>query len=250
MSVVNTDSAQIPGKTEAFNQARYAICYAPEKNSPLNSFGQTWLGRDVRTGNRIDQPEVEGVYSQELRNIVSPAAFYGFHGTLKPPFYLPVPELEEKLISDIQAFAASEKSFHLPRLTVARIGRILVLEPERSSDPINRLAERCVRHFDSYRRSSSCEDSDDRASSRLSSTQQENIIKWGNPYVMDEFKFHLSLTGPILDIHLSDHLMRVIQRQIAALDLNSIEVASICLFFQADKNQPFLLHSRYKFGRS
>ena len=131
---------------------------------------------------------------------------------------------------------------------VARIGRFLVLEPDRPNNQVNSLAERCVRHFDSYRRPLSTEELNSQRILGLNPNQEQNLIKWGYPHVMDEFKFHLTLTGPIIDIHLSDHLMREIQKQLVGIDLNAIKVDSVYLFVQPDKGQPFLMHSRYEFG--
>jgi hypothetical protein len=247
VSAVTSNSAQRKVSAEALSQARYAIYYAPEEGSPLDLFGQAWLGRDTRTGKRIRQPEVEGVFSQELQTIVSPAALYGFHGTLKPPFFLSDPEMKKTLIKDIKAFAAKEMPFYLPRLVVARIGRFLVLEPERSNNQINSLAERCVQHFDSYRQPLDSKELKTKYFLGLNSNQKQNFLNWGYPYVMDEFRFHLTLTGRIIDIHLSDHLIREIQKQLTGIDLNNIKVSSICLFIQPNKKQPFYLHSRYKF---
>ena len=42
---------QIEGDVKS--EKRYAIYYAPPKGSSLNTFGQTWLGRDARSGNTL-----------------------------------------------------------------------------------------------------------------------------------------------------------------------------------------------------
>ncbi len=248
MSTACTDGAQLKTTEDALDHSRYAIYYAPELGSPLDKFGQAWLGRDTRTGNRIRQPEVVGVYSRELQNIVSPATLYGFHGTLKPPFFLSVPELKETLVRELKTFAAEESPFLLPRLVLAHMGRFLVLQPERTDGQINQLSERCVRRFDSFRRPPSAEELNGRCFLGLNSSQEKNLIEWGYPYVMDQFKFHLTLTGPIIDVHLSEHLFNELERQLEGIDLSAIRVASICLFVQTEKDQPFMLHSRYQFG--
>ena len=95
-------------KHRAKEEKRYAIYYAPEDDSSLDTFGQTWLGRDVRSGNSLVQPQVEGISSQKLKKIVSAAAHYGFYGTLKPPFYLKRPNLERHLFEDIALFALKQ----------------------------------------------------------------------------------------------------------------------------------------------
>ena len=36
-----------------------------------------------------------------------------------------------------------------------------------------------------------------RRQARLSPAQEANLKRWGYPYVMDEFHFHITLTGPL-----------------------------------------------------
>ena len=35
---------------------------------------------------------------------------------------------------------------------------------------------------------------------RLSEAQRAHLLRWGYPYVMDEFRFHMSLTGSLAQV--------------------------------------------------
>ncbi len=230
-------------------QTRYAIYYAPRRNSPLNRFGKSWLGRDALTGAALPQPELDGVFPEELTRLVSPAAFYGFHGTLKSPFSLSSTASKEALIKALKAFVAKETSFLLPKLVLIRMGRFLALTPEGPCPQLNALAERCVKFFDTFRRPLTQVELIRRRTAGLNPQQEKNLQKWGYPYVLDEFKFHLTLTGPIFNPILAEHLIQVINKQLLPLPMNAIEVNDICLFVKENEKKPFMLHSRYPFGR-
>ncbi len=230
-------------------QPRYAIYYAPPENSPLGRFGKTWLGRDPRTRAILQQVELDGVFPEELARLISPAALYGFHGTLKPPFLLSPESSREALIGAVKTFAAMEKAFLLPKLVLTRMNRFLALTPEAPCPQVNALAERCVRFFDTYRRPQLQTELNRYRTASLNPQQEKNLQKWGYPYVMDEFKFHLTLTGPIFNPSLKEHLSQEINKRLRPLSLDTIEISEICLFVQEDEKSPFLLHSRYPFGQ-
>ncbi|MGD2014015.1 MAG: DUF1045 domain-containing protein [Desulfobacterales bacterium] len=229
-------------------EKRYAIYYAPEEGSSLEEFGRSWLGRDAYSGNTVAQPSIEGISPQMLSDIVSVAARYGFHGTLKPPFFLRTPDLEEHLFKDIERFAATEKSIYLPRLCITEMGRFLALAPETRCPQINQIAERCVYHFDWYRRSPSIAEIKRRRAVGLTASQEHYLRRWGYPYVMKEFRFHLTLTGPISDPALVARIKKTLAGLVTERELISVKVESLCLFIQEQAKGPFLLHSRYPLG--
>ena len=75
--------------------------------SALKRFGDAWLGRDPDSDEPVPQPVVEGITPHRLHEITASPRHYGFHATLKAPFY-PVPGLEsDALLGDVEAFAAA-----------------------------------------------------------------------------------------------------------------------------------------------
>ena len=68
------------------------------------------------------------------------------------------------------------------------------LEPESS---LNALAGSCTTIFDAYRAPMSPQERARRIASGLSLSQIQNLDRWGYPYVLSEFRFHMTLTGAV-----------------------------------------------------
>jgi hypothetical protein len=232
-------------------EARFAIYYAPEDGSPLDRFGVSWLGRAV-SGDGTDEelgrwPEVVGLTPDETTAALSSVAHYGFHGTLKAPFFLRSPDLGTDLIESLQTFAARQHPFRLPPLGLKRMGRFLALMPEKTSAELNALAEACVREFNLYRRPLSESECTRRRAAGLSVKQERHLLQWGYPYVLDQFRFHLTLAGPLSDERIVTRLEHALAERLSRLNLDAIAVKSISLFIQKNTKSPFYCHSRYSF---
>lgn len=238
------------------DRARYAIYYVPEVGSPLDRFGRSWLGRDANSDPKLQAecqpPCVTDLKPDEVAAVISAAAHYGFHGTLKAPFFLRSPDLEPALFEEIKAFANGRRPFCLPPLKLRRMNRFLALMPEGDCDPLDDLAEACVRHFDPYRKSASAAELARRRAAELSARQEAHLMRWGYPYVLDQFRFHLTLAGPLNGNEAAAKLIQAIYAHLAAVevDLEAVEVRSICLFIQERQDLPFRCHSRHTFGGS
>lgn len=154
---------------------RYAIYWLPD--GPLGRAGVDWLGWDVRAG-RGD-------------GAAAPAR-YGFHATIKPPFRLAEGRDEAELTEAAQGLAARRALVDLGTLRVARVARFLALVPRRNPD---RLAAAMVEGLDALRAPASPEEVARRRAAMLTPAQDAMLVRWGYPYVIDEFRMHLTLTG-------------------------------------------------------
>lgn len=183
------------GKAPIMAFARYAIYYTPPAGA-LADFGAAWLGWDPRRGETVPHPPTLGLplpvahLSEHPRN-------YGFHGTLKPPFRLAEGTSEEGLRAALTAFAADHAPVWLDALKLARIGSFLALVPEGGQSALVDLAARIVTEFDSFRAPPTEAELIRRRQASLTPAQEALLARWGYPYVMDEFRFHLTLTGPL-----------------------------------------------------
>ena len=94
-------------------------------------------------------------------------------------------------------FSGASSPFQIPRIEVARLGNFYSLRavtPLRP-DPASRLGGRAAfRSVPRAAREAEIERSDPDG---LSAAQFSNLHRWGNPYVMDEFRFHMPVTGPV-----------------------------------------------------
>lgn len=169
--------------------ARFAIYYLPPEGA-LSSFGARWLGWDVLTGTPARHWPVEG-----LEEVTATPRKYGFHATLKPPFRLAAGQTPEALSEAVSALAARTSPAQADGLDLARIGSFLALVPRGDASQIARVAATCVEVLDGFRAPLTEAELARRRAARLSDAQEALLQRWGYPYVMEAFRFHMTLTG-------------------------------------------------------
>jgi len=228
---------------------RLAIYFAPRRGSALARFGDSWLGRGVEAGAAMDQPKLASIAPTRLATLTEAPRHYGFHGTLKPPFVLAAGSDMAQLQSAAAAFAAERAGFVLPRLKLEAIGKFLALTPAEPVAELAALAADCVHAFDAFRAPPEPAELAKRLSAGLTPRQAELLARWGYPYVLDEFRFHLTLTGSIDDAAERDAVRAEIAALVAPLCTEPVPVDAICLFHQPDREAPFRLIARHGFGR-
>ncbi|MEM7438621.1 MAG: DUF1045 domain-containing protein [Pseudomonadota bacterium] len=174
--------------------SRFAIYYIP--SGPLADFGAAWLGWDVRTAALADQPEVPGV-----SDVVAAPRKYGFHGTLKPPFRLSHGTTRQGLEMAVGAMASELPPAQFDQLALSQLGRFLALTPHGDLKLLEHIAGTCVMQLDAFRAPAFEAELARRRRVGLTSQQEALLLRWGYPYVLDEFRFHLTLTGRLDAAH-------------------------------------------------
>jgi putative phosphonate metabolism protein len=228
---------------------RYAIYFAPLAGSDLAGFGDRWLGRSADSGASLEQPALSGFDAARVRDLTEAPRHYGFHGTLKPPFRLADGCEVGDLRQALAGAAAQQRGFAIEDLTLEGIGGFIALVPDRPSPALSDLAARCVSEFDRYRAPPDAGELARRHAAGLTARQTELLARWGYPYVLDEFRFHLTLTGPIVDAAERARVARLLGPLVAPLLLQPVPVRELCLFHQPDRATPFRLIERFPFGR-
>jgi putative phosphonate metabolism protein len=176
---------------------RYAIYFVPPANSDLYRFGAVFLGFDCYTGEELGCPDDAGLDPREWSELTREPRKYGFHATLKAPFHLLPSFTESDLTAELQRFAAIPRARPAIEPAIQSLGRfIAIVAGERSAD-VDRLAADCVMAFDRFRRPLTSQEKDKRLGAGLTEGQIRNLDRWGYPYVFDDFRFHMTLTGPI-----------------------------------------------------
>ena len=170
------------------NFSRYAIYYIPDL--PLFQIGSDWLGWNSLTGQ-------ESTLSANHHRITDRPRKYGFHATMKPPFSLASNSTQGELQDAFQAFCATVSPATGGTLKISRLGRFLAMTQDVQSNDVTDLAASTVSHFDKFRAPLSDNDIQKRRQRRLTPEQDALMLRWGYPYVMQEFKFHMTLTGPL-----------------------------------------------------
>jgi putative phosphonate metabolism protein len=226
---------------------RYALYFAPAADSALARLGANWLGRDSVTGEPLQQPSIAGFSAPRLEEITADARCYGFHATLKPPFALAPGCSAAQLEQEIAAFALRQATIGGLSLEVGSLGGFLALMLTEDSSEVRNLAAACVREFDSFRLPPSEEELRRRQQHPLSDLEDALLRRWGYPYVMEAFRFHMTLTSRLSETD-RDSLEPVLRQLFGRVANTSFTVDGISLFHQESREAPFRLICRYPFG--
>jgi putative phosphonate metabolism protein len=215
---------------------RFAIYWAPALEDPLHAAGSAWLGRDAETGAALPQPDIPGI-----AELTADPRGYGLHATLKPPFKLR--ESYAALLDDLRAFASRTAPFDLPALAVADLKGFLALRETSPCPALHALADGAVAALDRHRAPPSDEELERRRRAGLTPRQEALLQLWGYPYVMEDWRFHVTLTRR-LSPEEKARLRPAAEAHFAGIAELPRRVQSICLFSQAGPGAPFLQAER------
>jgi putative phosphonate metabolism protein len=224
---------------------RYAVYFAPDPASDLARFGAAWLGYNVATGETAAQPSVAGIDAARLHAITAEPRRYGFHATLKPPFGLTDGMDADALAVAVAALASNIAAFTAPRLHLASISGFLALTLSEPCAAMHDLADRCVEALDRFRAPPSAAELERRRRANLTLRQEELLARWGYPYVMEEFRFHMTLTAR-LGAEEGAMVRSKLAPLVAPLCQSPLVVDAISLFYQESGDAPFRLLNRYR----
>lgn len=219
---------------------RYALYYAPEPGM-FADFCADWLGWDAATGTARAHPTLEGL---DIAQLTQTPRKYGFHGTLKPPFRLSTGTKAADLHAGLCQFAAQRAPVTLDGLALQQLGGFLALTPigtPAQQGLLADLAADLVRDFDGFRAPPSPQEIERRKAAPLTPRQDELLAQWGYPYVLEQFRFHLTLTGNLG----AEHAQRVADRLaplIEPLLPKPFVINEICLFGQGQDGMFRILH--------
>jgi 2'-5' RNA ligase len=124
------------------------------------------------------------------------------------------------------------------RPVVDSISGFIAVIPAEPAAELQQLAADCVRDFDSFRPPLTAEDRARRKPEKLTERQREYLDRWGYPYVMEEFRFHMTLTGR-LDAERRGPIVEMLRGRFAALKLKTLTIDRIALFKQDDAKARF-----------
>ncbi|WP_071545349.1 DUF1045 domain-containing protein [Pseudodesulfovibrio hydrargyri] len=236
-----------PGNRQT--SGRYGVYYAPESGGGLDRFGAAWLGRDNETGQPVSPALPDSLSPDEWRAATESPRRYGFHGTLMPPF-TPLPDVDEAgIIERLESLAGALAPFDLAPLSVRVIGSFLALVPADQAR-LGEVAEACLRAMTPLRVPATAEENEARRTPGLTPVQNRLLDEWGYPYVLSEFRFHITLTGRVEDPDRRARLADILSGLSAPVTGRPRPVRELCLFHQPDRSAPFRLIHRARLGNS
>lgn len=218
---------------------RYAIYFAPAHSTPWWAFGAHWLGRDERDDTALVQPPLAQIATGELRELTAQPRRYGFHATLKAPFALSREHTVDDLATRLHGLAATLKPVRLGPLQVTTLGDFVALVPALATDELMTLATACVTGLDDLRAPLSEADLARRRVEYLSEREQALLQLYGYPYVLDRFRFHFSLSGPLAPL-VAQQVQLAVAAPVAQLNAAApLVLDRLCLFVEPAPGQPF-----------
>ncbi|MGY6703985.1 DUF1045 domain-containing protein [Roseinatronobacter sp.] len=179
---------------------RFAIYYTPPADSVFARAGAAWLGWDAYQGCAVAHPDL----GLDLAALTATPRKYGLHGTLTPPMRLacPLPDF----LDAVETLAGGMGPVALGKLRLRPMDGFLAVVPDAQPRALADAAARIVRDLDPYRAPLSDHDLARRRKAGLSARQDALLLRWGYPYVMDEFRFHITLSGKCTPAQMADTL--------------------------------------------
>ncbi len=224
---------------------RYALYYVPPPETPLYRLGASLLGYDAYAGLALPFP---GGIEEELpdwRELTASPRPYGFHATLKAPFALAADRQEEDLRAACAAFAAAPRAVPVIEPAVELLDGFVALVMRQPSDALDSLAADCVRAFDAFRAPLTARDRARRNPAALTADQVALLDRWGYPYVMEAFRFHMTLTGR-LPVARQAAVRATLQEWFATLDLGTLAIDRLALSRQDEAGAPFQVLAHWR----
>lgn len=226
---------------------RYAVYAAPAPASELARFAASWLGYDAATGTDMTQPTVAGIPSGRLAELTQSPRRYGFHGTLKAPFRPAEGIAPSDLHGAVEAVASD---LVLPvdvPLKLGDLGGFLALVPTGPVPALDALAARCVQELDHLRAPLNESELARRNTGKRSALEQRLLDRWGYPYVLEAFRYHMTLTERLKgDEH--KRLFADLSARTANLVRQPWRLDALCVFEQENPDSRFRIAARYPFG--
>jgi putative phosphonate metabolism protein len=228
---------------------RYAIYYVPALHSELDRFGAHLLGYDAFRRETLPFPDDIEQLLPDWRDLTQDPRKYGFHATLKAPMVLADGMSEAELLAACAEFAAMPRPIPTFAPVVNAIGDFIAIVPSQPSAELQALAADAVSRFDGFRAPLTAGDRARRNPDRLPPRQREYLERWGYPYVMEEFRFHMTLTGR-LPAERHETVLAILRQRFGALNMNSIAVDRLALFKQSDSSSGFRIVRQYSLTRA
>ncbi len=227
---------------------RYAICFTPPMADPLSTVAASWLGRNVYSGEPAEPASISGLTTSEIAFHTAVPRRFGFQAVVMSPFRLSPDMDEAQLLKALMHFASAQTPFEIERLEVAQLGSCWGLMPQIPSTAMHLLAASVIQEFDPFRAPLSEDDIERSDPDRLSAPQFSNLHRWGNPHVMDEYRFHMMLTGP-----LNQDALRRIEAPLRGLFepclAQPLTIGSLALFVEQESGAPMRVHSQHPLGK-
>ena len=120
--------------------------------------------------------------------------------------------------------------------------------PDRTYQPLQDFAAEIVDYFDRFRAPLSETDIARRRPQMLTESQRQNLSLWGYPHVMDDFRFHMTLTGRIGESE-QPAMREVLSARFSEFTDRPLSISGLALFIEETRGAPFTVYSWRPLGQ-
>lgn len=219
---------------------RYAIYFTPAESDSLTQKASHWLSRNAFSDQAYSNYASFAEMTAEPRR-------YGFHATLKAPFELSSDYSEAALIDALTRFTTSRPAFDIPEIVIGSLGPFFALVPASTYQPLQDFAADVVEYFEPFRAPLSESDIARRKPQNLSDSQRHNLTTWGYPHVMDDFRFHMTLTGPVEESQ-SERAASILAQTFSDFTQRPLTISGLGLFVEKARGDAFTVHTWQPLG--
>lgn len=209
---------------------RYAVYYAPRPGAFA----------DRATGWLSGQEALPGLPRPPAKITTDPRR-YGFHGTIRAPFRAAEGVTGADIAARVADIAVRLAPVRCDGLMLENLSGFLALTPLGCEAAMLEFGAMVVEGTDALRAPLTEADIARRRPESLTSRQRALMGVWGYPFVMEEYRFHLTLTDrlpeaevAVVQAALAAHFAPVLPRPFVIEDL--------CLFGEDDTGRFHLLH--------
>ncbi|PLP57631.1 hypothetical protein CYK37_18640 [Mesorhizobium loti] len=221
---------------------RYAVYFTPSEDDPLTRAASNWLGRDAFSGELLAAPSFDGLPAEEISRLTGEPRRYGFHATIVAPFRpadgIGLVEIEESF----DRFCAKTTRFFIEGLRIGQLGSFLALLPTETEYQLSAFAADAVLHFAPVRAALTEAEIERRDPSKLNTRQSAYLRRHGYPFVMDEFRFHMTLSERLPEETLT-RVQPALERRFEAFTGRPFAIDGLALFVEREPGAPFTVHS-------
>jgi Protein of unknown function (DUF1045) len=228
------------GSFGAMSLPRYALYVTLPPENPLARFGANALGYACEGGKVVAQTVPVGLDPAAVAAATAAPSRYGFHATIMAPFRLAPDATRGDLIAALQSFANGCKPCPIGALRLGLLSRFIALVPLAPTPAISAFAADALAAFDAFRAPPSTADRERRIAAGLSARQLALLDRWGYPYVLEEFRFHMTLAGPLPAAD-CERWLAAYQTMLAPLAHHAIVVDALSLLSQEEPDSHFRL---------
>lgn len=215
---------------------RFAVYYAPRPGAFATRAAE-WLGWDAEAGVPLPQPSLAGI--ADPATVTQDPRRYGFHGTIRAPFRLAEGVTAQQVAETVASLARSRASVSCEGLRLENLHGFLALTPLGCEAELLDLGAAVVEATNPLRAPLTEADVARRRPERLSPRQRELLARWGYPHVMEEFRFHLTLTDRLAD---PDPVAAALGAHFAPVLPRPFVIEDLCLFGEDAAGRFHLLH--------